>query len=390
MDITAAQQDVRRVYRGGFAGPLVSAVVWTAASAVAQWWSVSAAMAVLFFGGVLLCPLSSRVLRAMRGPALLPKGHPSNALATQVALTVPLGLLVAIALGSVAPSLFLPASLVIVGAHYLMFISLYGMRVYAVLASALVGIGGLALFAVPSLRDASGWIGATVLLVSAVLVYRAHRAESSTPRPGENEDMNSPSTPRRPDVTEVDIIGGPERLEVELQEYDARWPETFLAHRERIREALGSTAVGIEHIGSTAVPGLAAKPIVDILVTVDDITAEEDYLEPLLAAGYVLRVREPRHRLVRTPSRDAHVHVYAHDDPAVEDYLLLRDRLRTHPTDRALYEQTKRALLERRWDDMNDYADAKTDVIVGIRTRARIAARANARDADPAAARDLP
>lgn len=191
--------------------------------------------------------------------------------------------------------------------------------------------------------------------------------------------MTSHRTPRRPEVTDIDIIGGPERLELQLHEYDERWPETFLEHAHRIHGALGAAAVGVEHIGSTAVPGLAAKPIVDILIMVEDITAEEDYLEPLLAAGYVLRVREPGHRLVRTPERDAHVHIYEHDHQAVEDYLLLRDRLRTHASDRELYEQTKRALLEKRWDDMNDYADAKTDVIAGIRARAKAAAQETTR-----------
>ncbi|GAA1511391.1 hypothetical protein GCM10009761_11890 [Agromyces terreus] len=166
-----------------------------------------------------------------------------------------------------------------------------------------------------------------------------------------------------------------------LHEADDAWADRFAEHRRRILEALAeadaadeSVAVGhvtVEHIGSTSVPGLAAKPIIDILVTVDDITAEEDYLEPLLEAGYVLRVREPRHRMVRTPERDVHVHVFEHDAPEVEEYLLFRDHLRADADDRALYEQTKRALIAEQWDDMNDYAEAKTDVIVAIKARAR-------------------
>ncbi len=116
---------------------------------------------------------------------------------------------------------------------------------------------------------------------------------------------------------------------------------------------------------------MAAKPIIDIVVTVEDITAEEDYLDPLLAAGYELRVREPRHRLVRTPERDVHVHLYERNDPAIGEYLLLRDHLRRNIDDRVLYERTKRALLDKTWDDMNDYADAKTEVIVAIKARAR-------------------
>ena len=185
--------------------------------------------------------------------------------------------------------------------------------------------------------------------------------------------MSSARKPRRPDVTDLELVGGPEAIEVRLHDPDPRWADAFLEHRVRITAALAAVDVGIEHIGSTSVPGLAAKPIVDVVVTVADITAEEDYLAPLLAAGYVLRVREPGHRLVRTPERDVHVHVLEVGDPAVDEYLLLRDHLRSDADDRALYERTKRALLERRWDDMNAYADAKTDVIVAIKARARAA-----------------
>lgn len=167
------------------------------------------------------------------------------------------------------------------------------------------------------------------------------------------------------------MIGGPERLELALHDYDDEWPAVYMRHRSRILAALAPAQVQIEHIGSTSVPGLAAKPIVDIVVAVEDITAEEDYLDRLLAAGYQLRVREPGHRLVRTPARDVHVHLYRQGDPAVGQYLLLRDHLRLNADDRALYEATKRTLLRRRWDDMNDYAEAKTEVISAIKARAR-------------------
>ncbi|MFD3450314.1 GrpB family protein [Microbacteriaceae bacterium 4G12] len=183
--------------------------------------------------------------------------------------------------------------------------------------------------------------------------------------------MSIHPAPRRPDVTTVELVGGTEALELDLQDYDDRWPGVFEAHRRRILDALPVLDVDVEHIGSTSVPGLAAKPIIDIVVAVPDITAEEDYLDALLAAGYELRTREPRHRLVRTPARDVHVHLYERDDPAVVDYLLLRDRLRSDADDRTLYEETKRSLMRSRWDDMNAYADAKTDVILAITARAR-------------------
>jgi GrpB-like predicted nucleotidyltransferase (UPF0157 family) len=147
--------------------------------------------------------------------------------------------------------------------------------------------------------------------------------------------------------------------------------EMYSEQERRIRRALGTAAVQIEHIGSTSVPRLAAKPIIDVLVTVGDITAEEDYLDQLMNAGYELRVREPGHRLVRTPARDVHVHVLEVGDEAANEYLLLRNRLRTDPEDLDLYERTKRALMEQDWADMNAYAEAKTEVIAEIKDRAR-------------------
>jgi GrpB-like predicted nucleotidyltransferase (UPF0157 family) len=175
---------------------------------------------------------------------------------------------------------------------------------------------------------------------------------------------------RRDDVGETELVGGVETRELFLAEYDPAWGSAYAAHEARVRAAVGSTAVDVQHIGSTSVPGLAAKPIIDILVTVPDITAEEDYLEPLLAEGYVLRVREPGHRLVRTAQREVHIHILEVGDPAAGDYLLLRDHLRVDRADRRLYEATKRELLEQDWADMNAYADAKTAVIEEIKQRA--------------------
>jgi GrpB-like predicted nucleotidyltransferase (UPF0157 family) len=180
-----------------------------------------------------------------------------------------------------------------------------------------------------------------------------------------------PHPRRRRDVTTAELVGGVERRDLVIEDYSPGWPDLFDVHRERITEALGARAEAVEHIGSTSVPGLGAKPIIDVLVTVPDITAEEDYLDPLVEAGYELRVREPGHRLVRTPARDVHIHILEATDEAAADYLLLRDRLRSDPADRALYEETKRALAARDWTDMNAYAEAKTTVIEGIKARAR-------------------
>jgi GrpB-like predicted nucleotidyltransferase (UPF0157 family) len=185
--------------------------------------------------------------------------------------------------------------------------------------------------------------------------------------------MTKKARPRRADVDEVDLIGGDEIRELDVVDYDEAWPGIFGVHRDRLRQALVGAAVGIEHIGSTSVQGLAAKPIIDILVTVDDVTAEEDFLVPIVAAGYVVRVRAPGRRMVRTPDRDVHVHILEKGSAAADDYLLFRDRLRGDAGDRALYASTKRALIAQGFDDMNAYSDAKTEVVTAIMGRARAA-----------------
>ncbi|RBY79707.1 GrpB family protein [Blastococcus sp. TF02A-26] len=167
------------------------------------------------------------------------------------------------------------------------------------------------------------------------------------------------------------LIGGREPVTIVVTDPDPEWPARFRAVRDRIRAALGSAALDVEHIGSTSVPGLAAKPIVDVLVVVADVEDEPAYLPALEDAGFVLRVREPEHRMVRTPGRDVHVHLYAAGHRAIADYLDLRDWLRHDRADRELYARTKRDLARRPWSDMNDYADAKTDVIREVLQRAR-------------------
>lgn len=156
---------------------------------------------------------------------------------------------------------------------------------------------------------------------------------------------------------------------IEIVDYRPDWPEKFERHRKIISVALDGSALRIEHIGSTSVPGLAAKPIIDILVVVRNSTDESTYLPQLEAAGYVLRVREPdwnEHRMFKTPEMDVHVHVYSAGCPEIERNLIFRDRLRQNIDDRRRYEQTKRELAAREWSDMNEYANAKTEVIEGV------------------------
>jgi GrpB-like predicted nucleotidyltransferase (UPF0157 family) len=132
---------------------------------------------------------------------------------------------------------------------------------------------------------------------------------------------------------------------------------------------LGAVALRIEHIGSTSVPGLAAKAIIDILLVVEDSGNEVSYLPELEAAGFVLRVREPEfheHRMLRTPARDVHLHVFSLGSTEIERYLTFRDRLRRNVEDRQRYETTKRTLAAQSWSDMDAYANAKTEAVEGI------------------------
>jgi GrpB-like predicted nucleotidyltransferase (UPF0157 family) len=131
----------------------------------------------------------------------------------------------------------------------------------------------------------------------------------------------------------------------------------------------------VENVGSTSVPGLAAKPIIDILLLVSDPADEDAYVPQLEAAGYLLHGREPgwhQHRLLRGTEPPANVHVFAIGSSEVERMLLFRDRLRAHPDERELYERAKRELAARRWGYVQDYADAKSQVVEEIIARARV------------------
>lgn len=172
------------------------------------------------------------------------------------------------------------------------------------------------------------------------------------------------------------IIGEIEPQTVVVADYDPAWPERFRREEAKIRGALGGAALSVEHIGSTSVPGLAAKPIVDVLLVVEDSGDEASYLPALEGAGYVLRVREPdfhEHRMFRTPAKDVHVHVYSSGSPEIGRYLLLRDHLREDGGDRELYARTKRELAKREWPSVQHYAETKTEVVEGMIARASAA-----------------
>ena len=160
-------------------------------------------------------------------------------------------------------------------------------------------------------------------------------------------------------------------------EYDPAWPGLFEREEARIRSILGDRVVRFEHTGSTAVPGLAAKPVIDITMTVADVLDEPAYAADLVAAGYrvVIREQEPEwydHRVLKGPDTNVNLHVFSDGCPELDRMVGFRDWLRTHDEDRQLYEDTKRDLIKRDWKFVQNYADAKGEVVEQIAARAGI------------------
>ncbi len=168
------------------------------------------------------------------------------------------------------------------------------------------------------------------------------------------------------------VLTGP----VVIVDYDPGWPESYRREAAAIREVLGDRVLLLEHVGSTSVPGLAAKPIIDIDLEVVDSADEPAYLTDLEAAGYTLVIREPgwhEHRCLKGPGANINLHVFSTGNVVVERNTIFRDWLRSHDADRDLYARTKRDLATKEWKYIQNYADAKTEVIDEIVERARSA-----------------
>ena len=160
---------------------------------------------------------------------------------------------------------------------------------------------------------------------------------------------------------------------VVIHPYDPAWPAIFERERATIVAALADRAVQVEHTGSTSVPGLAAKRKIDITLAVPDSTAEDSYVPALEAVGYRFVIREAdwfEHRLLVRDEPQVNLHVFSVGCSEIEQMTGFRDWLRTHPDDSALYERVKRELAEREWAIVQDYADAKTDIVAEIKRRA--------------------
>lgn len=161
----------------------------------------------------------------------------------------------------------------------------------------------------------------------------------------------------------------PHNASITLVEYDPHWPETFEREAGRIRSILSNKVLQIEHVGSTSVPGLCAKPIIDMLLVVKNSADEPSYVPELEAAGYILRIREPEwfeHRMFKGPDTDINLHVFSVGTAEIDRMLRFRDWLRSNKDDRDKYAQVKRELAKKKWGHIQHYADAKSSVISEI------------------------
>jgi GrpB-like predicted nucleotidyltransferase (UPF0157 family) len=145
------------------------------------------------------------------------------------------------------------------------------------------------------------------------------------------------------------VGGQPTPTPILVVESDPMWPHQFDVLATRIRDVLGDRVLALEHVGSTSVPGLPAKPIIDIDLTVVDSSDEVAYVPALERVGFVLTIREPRwhqHRCLTSTDPKSNVHVWCPGSPEAIRHTMFRDWLRTYPDDRARYADAKRSAAD--------------------------------------------
>lgn len=160
---------------------------------------------------------------------------------------------------------------------------------------------------------------------------------------------------------------------VAVVEYDPEWPHLYEREAARLRALLGGRVLALEHVGSTAVPGLPAKPIIDIDLSLADSTDEAAYLPRLEGAGYRLVVREPdwyEHRLLKGPDTNINLHVWTLGSPEAQRHVIFRDWLRENEQDRRRYGELKQDLSTRDFTYIHEYNNAKAPLIHEIYARA--------------------
>lgn len=172
MEISDAQREVRSVYRDGAVGQTVSGLIWLLSASLGTWVSVRSSIVTLAVGGMFIFPLTQFVLRLLGGPTTLQTENPLNGLAMQVAFIIPLTIPVIGAATLNNVNWFYPAFMVIVGAHYLPFVFLYGMQEYGILAAILIAGGVTIGYVLPNTFSSGGWFTAATLLLFGISVWR--------------------------------------------------------------------------------------------------------------------------------------------------------------------------------------------------------------------------
>ena len=165
----------------------------------------------------------------------------------------------------------------------------------------------------------------------------------------------------------------PLNAQIYLAPYDPAWPAQYEAEAVKIRAALGEAALVLEHVGSTSIPGMPAKPIIDIILCVADSADEDAYVPALTAQGYRLHLREPeweQHRVMKGDWPLVNLHVFTIGSQELVRMVAFRDRCRDRPEEFQLYLETKQALAGRVWRHVQHYANAKGEVVEAIIGRA--------------------
>ena len=185
-----------------------------------------------------------------------------------------------------------------------------------------------------------------------------------------------PETDEELAAVRVSGTATPHNDTIHLADYDLSWPLLYEAEAAKIRAALGDGAIVLEHVGSTSIPGLCAKPLIDIVLAVADSADEAAYVPALTAQGYRLHLREPdweQHRVMKGEFPPVNLHVFTAGSVEITRMLAFRDRCRNDPNERRLYEAAKRDLAARTWRHVQHYANAKSEVVETILARALVA-----------------
>jgi hypothetical protein len=178
MLVQDAQREVRTVFIGGFWGQLVSSAIWLASAALGYWVTPRAAILTLVFAGFFIFPVTQLLLRLTGGPASLTRGNPLNNLAMQIAFTLPMTMLLLVPVTEFRLNLFYPALMILLGAHYLPFTFLYGMRMFIPLCALLVSSGVVIAYYFSGSFSLGGWICGLTLFVFAWILRAAVQQEA--------------------------------------------------------------------------------------------------------------------------------------------------------------------------------------------------------------------